>query len=49
MLALEQDWLGSGLPVPALMETVGQRMAEWCLERPDRLRDGVLVLSLIHI
>ena len=44
MLALEQEWLGSGLPVPALMETVGQRMAEWCLERPDRLRDGVLVL-----
>ena len=28
----------------ALMETVGQRMAEWCLQRPDRLAQGVLVL-----
>ena len=44
MLELEQQWLSSGLPVAALMETVGQRMAEWCLQRPDRLAQGVLVL-----
>ena len=44
MLALEQQWLASGLPVAALMETVGQRMADWCLKRPERLHHGVLVL-----
>lgn len=44
MLELEQQWLASGLPVAALMETVGQRMAEWCLQRPARLAQGVLVL-----
>ena len=44
MLELEQQWLSSGLPVAALMETVGQRMAEWCLQRPARLAQGVLVL-----
>jgi len=44
MLELEQQWLASGLPVAALMETVGQRMAEWCLQRPARLARGVLVL-----
>ena len=44
MLALEQEWLGSGLPVAALMEAVGQAMAEWCLQRPKRLEQGVLVL-----
>lgn len=46
MLELEQQWLASGLPVAALMETVGQRMAEWCLQRPARLAQGVLVLVL---
>ena len=44
MLALEQEWLGSGLPVAALMETVGQAMADWCLQRRKRLEQGVLVL-----
>ena len=44
MLALEQEWLGSGLPVAALMEAVGQAMADWCLQRPKRLEQGVLVL-----
>ena len=44
MLELEQQWLSSGLPVAALMETVGQRMAAWCLEHPARLAQGVLVL-----
>ena len=44
MLTLEQQWLASGLPVAALMETVGQGMADWCLQRPDRLQHGVLVL-----
>ena len=44
MLALEQEWLGSGLPVAALMEAVGQAMADWCLQRPQRLEQGVLVL-----
>ena len=44
MLALEQEWLGSGLPVAALMEAVGQQMAEWCLRRRQRLEQGVLVL-----
>ena len=44
MLELEQQWLASGLPVAALMESVGQRMAEWCLQRPARLAQGVLVL-----
>ena len=44
MLALEQEWLGSGLPVAALMEAVGRAMAEWCLQRPQRLERGVLVL-----
>ena len=28
MLALEREWLATGLPVAALMETVGQRMAD---------------------
>ena len=44
MLALEQEWLASGLPVAALMETVGQRMADWFLARPQLLTSGVLVL-----
>jgi len=44
MVALEQEWLASGLPVPALMEKVGLAMAAWCLARPQLLRDGVLVL-----
>ena len=44
MLALEQEWLASGLPVAALMEAVGQAMADWCLERRKRLEQGVLVL-----
>jgi len=44
MLALEQEWLGSGLPVAALMEAVGQAMADWCLQRWKRLEQGVLVL-----
>ena len=44
MLTLEQQWLASGLPVAALMETVGQGMADWCLQRPERLQHGVLVL-----
>ena len=44
MLALEQEWLGSGLPVAALMEAVGQAMADWCLQRRKRLDQGVLVL-----
>ena len=44
MLALEQEWLGSGLPVAALMEAVGQEMADWCLQRWERLEQGVLVL-----
>ena len=44
MLTLEQQWLASGLPVAALMESVGQGMAEWCLQRPERLQHGVLVL-----
>lgn len=44
MLALEQEWLASGLPVEALMETVGQRMADWFLARPQLLKSGVLVL-----
>ncbi len=44
MLALEQEWLGSGLPVAALMEAVGKAMAEWCLQRRKRLELGVLVL-----
>ena len=44
MLALEQEWLGSGLPVAALMEAVGQAMADWCLQRRKRLEQGVLVL-----
>ncbi len=44
MLAFEQEWLGSGLPVAALMEAVGQAMADWCLQRWNRLENGVLVL-----
>ena len=44
MLSLEREWLASGLPVAALMETVGQRMADWCLARPELLAAGVLVL-----
>ena len=44
MAALEQEWLASGLPVPALMEKVGLGMAAWCLARPQLLTDGVLVL-----
>lgn len=44
MAALEQEWLASGLPVPALMEKVGLAMAAWCLARPQLLTDGVLVL-----
>ena len=44
MLALEQEWLGSGLPVAALMEAVGQAMASWFLQRRNRLENGVLIL-----
>ena len=44
MLALEKEWLATGLPVAALMETVGQRMADWFLNRPELLASGVLVL-----
>lgn len=44
MAALEQEWLASGLPVPALMDKVGQAMAAWCLGRPELLGKGVLVL-----
>ncbi|QNI53462.1 bifunctional NAD(P)HX epimerase / NAD(P)HX dehydratase [Synechococcus sp. BIOS-E4-1] len=44
MLALERQWLASGLPVAALMETVGQRMADWFLARPELLASGALVL-----
>ena len=44
MLALEREWLASGLPVAALMETVGQRMADWFLDREELLSSGVVVL-----
>ena len=44
MVALEQEWLSSGLPVPALMEKVGLAMTAWCLARPELLTNGVLVL-----
>ena len=44
MLALEEEWLASGLPVAALMEVVGHAMADWCLQHRERLADGVLVL-----
>ena len=44
MVALEQEWLASGLPVPALMEKVGLAMTAWCLARPELLTNGVLVL-----
>ena len=44
MLTLERQWLASGLPVAALMETVGQRMADWFLARRPLLDSGVLVL-----
>ena len=44
MVALEQEWLASGLPVPALMEKVGLAMAAWCLQQPGLLEQGVLVL-----
>jgi len=44
MLALEREWLASGLPVAALMETVGQRMADWLLAHEELLRSGVVVL-----
>lgn len=44
MLDLERQWLASGLPVAALMETVGQRMADWFLARPELLHSGVVVL-----
>ena len=44
MLALEREWLATGLPVAALMETVGQRMADWFLARSELLASGVLVL-----
>ena len=44
MVALEQEWLASGLPVPALMDKVGLAMAAWCLARPILLADGVVVL-----
>ena len=44
MLALEREWLASGLPVAALMETVGQRMADWFLAREELLSSGVVVL-----
>ena len=44
MVALEETWLASGLPVAALMDKVGVAMASWLLDRPDLLADGVLVL-----
>ena len=44
MVALEQEWLASGLSVPALMDKVGLAMAAWCLARPNLLDAGVLVL-----
>ena len=44
MAALENDWLASGLPVPALMDKVGLAMAAWFRARPALLNDGVLVL-----
>ena len=44
MVALEQEWLASGLPVAALMEKVGLAMTAWCLARPELLANGVLVL-----
>ncbi|MGC6482680.1 MAG: NAD(P)H-hydrate epimerase, partial [Synechococcus sp.] len=44
MMALEEEWLASGLPVAALMERVGLAMAAWCLARPELLTHGALVL-----
>jgi len=44
MVALERDWLASGLPVPALMEKVGLAMAAWFLDRPTLLAAGALLL-----
>ncbi|MEB3157934.1 MAG: NAD(P)H-hydrate dehydratase [Synechococcus sp.] len=44
MTTLEQEWLASGLPVPALMDKVGVAMAAWCLNHPQWLAQGVLVL-----
>ena len=44
MVALEEEWLASGLPVPALMEKVGLAMTAWCLARRELLANGVLVL-----
>ncbi len=44
MELLEKEILGSGMPLAALMEKVGQGMARCILQKPTLLNQGVLVL-----
>ncbi len=44
MASFESEILSNGFPVAALMEKVGQSMANWFLQHSDLIKDGVVVL-----
>ncbi len=44
MQDIELGMFSSGLPIPSLMEKVGQSMALWFKDHADLIRDGVVVL-----
>ncbi len=44
MARLESEILSNGMPVAALMEKVGQKMANWLFKKSELLENGVLIL-----
>ena len=49
MIEIERNAFSRGMPVESLMEKVGLRLTQWLLKRKNLIKNGVIVLSLIHI